>query len=202
PPSARPELDRVYADDGREADPRVPPFANCDDMKRAAIGLRVHSGWTSLVALTLERNVPRVLARARPHLVKTFTYEFRQPFHTAEKMPLDRARTFIARVESEALSLAQQAIESMQTELRPRGYKLTTVAVLLASGKSLPTLEKILASHALIHTADGELFRTALHQAGKGAGLASFPIKERELLSTAAKALKSTPAKLASQLTA
>ena len=54
-------------------------------MKHAALGFRAHSGWTSLVAISLEEGSPLVLLRERPHLVKTFTYEFRQPYHTAAK---------------------------------------------------------------------------------------------------------------------
>jgi hypothetical protein len=54
-------------------------------MKHAALGFRAHSGWTALVAISLEEDFPLVILRERPHLVKTFTYEFRQPYHTAEQ---------------------------------------------------------------------------------------------------------------------
>jgi len=46
-------------------------------------------------------------------------------------------------------------------------------------------LEKVLASHALIHTADGELFREALLHASNRCGLGDFRIKEKELLDRA-----------------
>ena len=64
-------------------------------MKSAALGFRAHSGWTALVALSLARGAPCVLARQRIHLVETFTYRFRQPYHTAKNLPLDEARAFI-----------------------------------------------------------------------------------------------------------
>jgi len=48
-------------------------------MKSAAVGFRVHSGWTSLVVVALEKGKPVVLARQRPHLVETFSYTFRPP---------------------------------------------------------------------------------------------------------------------------
>jgi hypothetical protein len=54
-------------------------------MKHAALGFRAHSGWTALVATSLEEGFPLVILRERFHLVKTFTYELRQPYHTAEK---------------------------------------------------------------------------------------------------------------------
>jgi len=42
-------------------------------MKPAAVGFRVHSGWTSLVAIAIEKGKPMVLARRRPHLVENFS---------------------------------------------------------------------------------------------------------------------------------
>jgi len=73
--------------------------------------------------------------------------------------------------------------------------------LLLASGKTLPNLEKILASHALIHTADGELFREALSCAAKRSGLATVKIRERQLLEIAQQALGSEAVTLLRRLT-
>ena len=64
-----------------------------------------------------------------------------------------------------------------------------TAGLLLASGRPLPGLAKILASHALIHTADGVHFRDALTTAAKGLPLEVTAIPEREVEArTAAKA--------------
>jgi hypothetical protein len=166
------------------------------------MGFRVHSGWSAMVAVCLEKDGPRVLLRERPHLVETFTYEFRQPYHTAEKLPLGRAQAFIERVESESRALAERAINAAKNDLHKWGYALRVFSVLQASGRPLPNLDKTLTSHALIHTADGELFRTALAQAGESCGLRPCPIKERELPAAATTALRLPPAKLASGLTA
>jgi hypothetical protein len=65
-------------------------------MKPAALGFRVHSGWTALVAVALEDRFPIPLLRERSHLVKTFTYEFRQPYHTAEKKHSTKTATSLA----------------------------------------------------------------------------------------------------------
>jgi hypothetical protein len=56
------------------------------------------------------------------------------------------------------------------------------VVLSIASGRPLPSLPQILISHALIHSADGELFREALLHASKRCGIESFAIKESELL--------------------
>src|SRR5580698_1926295 len=128
-------------------------------MKYAALGFRVHSGWTALVAVSLDGHSPRVIWRQRPEHVKTFTYEFRQPYHTAQRRPSAEAHTFISHMQAEAARLARQSIESVQTDLRKQGYELKDCGLLLASGRPLPDLTHILESHALIHTADGDLFR-------------------------------------------
>ncbi len=169
--------------------------------KQATLGFRVHSGWTALVAVCLEKGAPVVLARERVHLVETFTYEFRQPYHTAEKLLLGQARDFIERVRDEARRLAHRAIHGLQSDLQKQGTGLKSCGLLLASGRPLPELEKILASHALIHTADGELFREAIVHAGARLGLRTEGIKERELLDQAGQVLRVQPAALMRRIT-
>jgi hypothetical protein len=170
-------------------------------MKIATVGFRVHSGWASLIAVALEKNQPIILLRQRPHLVATFTYAYRQPYHTAEKMTLDEARTFLQQQRVEARRLALQAIRAAQTEVAQQGYKLSRAALLLASGRALPELPKILTSHSIIHTADGEFFREAILHACKRMKLTMNPIKERELLATASATLRRKPAALTKFLT-
>src|SRR6266852_4958510 len=161
-----------------------------DFMKKAAVGFRVHSGWTALVAVALEKGQPIVLSRQRLQLVEIFSYKFRQPFHTGEKLPF-----------AEAERLADRALHALQQELQQRGYQLDRAGLLLASGRELPELEKILKSHALIHTADGELFREALAHASVARGLQVTRTKERDLLELCAKTFSLAPQKLLHQVT-
>ena len=170
-------------------------------MKPAALGLRVHSGWAALVAVAIEDGVPRALARSRPHLVEAFTYQFRQPYHTAAELPFDKASEFISRVRQESRDLAYRAIHEVQSAVQKQGFKLSQAALLLASGKQLPALDKVLASHALIHTADGELFREALLHASTRCRLALTCVKERELLDQAAETLRLRPDALLRRVT-
>ena len=143
-----------------------------------------------MVLLTIEKGEPVVLSRERIHLVKTFNYSFRQPYHTAAKIPLDEGREFISRVKAESRNLAYRALRGIQAKLDEADYRLTHCGLLLASGRTLPDLETILAAHPLIHTADGELFREALSFASRKYGLKEFRIKERELFGSAAKLLR------------
>ena len=170
-------------------------------MKRAAVGFRVHSGWAAVAAVCVEKGAPRVVARRRVHLVETFTYRFRQPYHTAEKLAVVEARGFVAGVEKESQELAYGAIRGMQSELQRQGMELARCALLMASGRPLPSFENILASHALIHTADGELFREAISCAATRSGLETVKIREKELLESGRRTLRIQPAALLRRVT-
>jgi hypothetical protein len=80
--------------------------------------------------------------------------------------------------------------------MQEQGVKLTRCGLLLASGRSLPGLDKILASHALIHTADGELFREAILHASARCGLRDFRVKDKELLDRAGQVFHAKPNEL------
>jgi len=104
-------------------------------------------------------------------------------------MLMGQAREFISRMQAEARRLAYRAIRELQSDFLKQRRKLTRCGLVLASGRPLPGLDKILASHALIHTADGELFREAILHASNRCGLRDFRIKERELLERAGEVL-------------
>jgi hypothetical protein len=72
-------------------------------------------------------------------------------------------------------------IEHVIHELDLREYRIVGSAVLLASGRALPPLAKILAAHPLIHTADGEFFRTTVRNACARLRISVDTIREREL---------------------
>src|SRR2546422_8831235 len=110
--------------------------------REAAVGFRVHSGWSAVVAVCLEKGAPVLLARQSVHLVDTFTYEFRQPYHTAEKMLAGEAREFISRMQAEARRLAYRAVRELESRTHEQGVKLTRCGLLVASGRPLPGLEK------------------------------------------------------------
>ena len=167
-----------------------------NSVQTAAIGFRVHSGWAAVVVVCGPADAPVVVDRRRIELVKKFTYTFRQPYHTAEKMPLADAVKFIRGVQSDAKRLAASSLRSLQEDLAQGEFKIVRAALLLASGRPLPRLEQILASHALIHTADGELFRDGLRAACAARDLPVQAVKEKELFGLASKVLGVEPAAL------
>ena len=100
------------------------------------------------------------------------------------------ARGIVSRGRIEARALAYKTIRSVQRNLLSQGYVLKCCGLLLACGRALPSLPQILESHALIHTADGELFRHALIHASERCGLEIFTVKERELMDKSYDALR------------
>src|SRR5579864_4644638 len=70
--------------------------------------------------------------------------------------------------------------------LRVNGYEVVGCGILVSSGRPSSTLAATLASHAQIHTAEGELFRDAIARAGEYHGLRITKVKERDLYARAA----------------
>ncbi|HEV7498998.1 MAG TPA: hypothetical protein VGQ33_03295 [Vicinamibacteria bacterium] len=154
---------------------------------QAALGLRAHSGWAALVAVGGGPASPQVLDRRRIEMADG--PEAKQPYHAAEDLPLARAQALLDRFARVAQERAAAGLGAALADLRADGYDVAGVIVLTASGKPLPGLESVLASHALIHTADGEHFRTALAFAGKHHRVPVARIREKDLVAQAAKAL-------------
>lgn len=153
--------------------------------KTAALGLRTHSGWAALVGVAGDGEAIEVVDRRRIEMTDPRVPLSKQPYHEAEDLPFDQAARLLDGYSRTARRLAKGALATVVAELRGKGYRVVGTGLLLASGRPLPKLEAILASHALIHTADGEHFRVALMQASQDCALAVTGIRERELLECA-----------------
>lgn len=154
----------------------------------AALGLRVHSGWAALIALSGPLATPAVLARRRIELVDRDSPGGNQPFHAARGLPLEAAQELVGRALDGATRMARGALAAAAGELRRQGAGRIACGILQSSARPLPSLAAVLASHALVHTAEGELFRDALANAAAAEGVGArralrvLRIKERELL--------------------
>lgn len=148
---------------------------------RAAIGFRAHSGWATVVTITNSRDIPLVVDRRRIELVDPGIPGAKQPYHEAEEMELRQAQQYVRRCDQAAKRLARKALQGLLRELAKRKHQVIGCGVLLGSGRPLPVLSAILASHPLIHTAEGVLFREALISACERCRLRLLGIKEREL---------------------
>jgi hypothetical protein len=148
------------------------------DSGRIALGVRSHSGWAAYVLLGGRASSPILLARGRIELCDPSIAGAKQPFHTAEPMPFPSGERFISQCERATAVLAQKAFLGFA---RQRGA-ISACCVLTASGRPLPDLKAILASHALIHAAEGEFYRNAIALAAEKVGIAVERLRERDVV--------------------
>lgn len=149
-------------------------------MKNAALGFRMHSGWGAVVAVSND-GVLEVNDRRHIALTESSIPESKQPYHHIEKFALPAAEEYLAKSSAIAGQLAATAIREILVQLRNKGYSVKGCVTLTASGRALPSLEKVLSSHALIHAAEGEFFRNIVFNACQEAGLCVTRLPEREL---------------------
>lgn len=154
--------------------------------KPVAFGFRMHSGWCALVAV-VDDGVLEVVDRRHIVIADASLPGSKQPYHYAANLELKKAEEYLVRCRASSKQLASSAICEILYQLQKNEYRVGGSAVLMGSGRSLPSLEKILASHALIHTAEGEFFRMVVRKACQDAGTTVTPLRERELEERATK---------------
>ncbi len=170
-------------------------------MKHAVIGIRAHSGWGAAIAVGRRLNGPEILDRRRISVVDGHARGAKQPYHFARELPLRDAETHLANCAKTARELAGRELKSIVDTVSGRGYRVVGCAILASSGRALPGLEAILASHPLIHTAEGEFFRNVFANACADMGIPVTRIRERQLVESAVSALAVPAAKIAKRLT-
>ncbi|HEX9511187.1 MAG TPA: hypothetical protein VF939_11945 [Puia sp.] len=150
-------------------------------MRNVAIGARMHSGWGALVAVSNDAGAIEIIERRRIIITTPGTSGGNQPYHFARSLELPEAEKFLTERFVTSKHLALTAVRDLADELRERQYHVIGAAILLASGRPLPPLLKILASHALIHAAEGEFFREAFSKACEHLDLPVTGFQERSL---------------------
>lgn len=163
---------------------------------RAALGVAPHSGWAAVVALGEVEAGLCVLARERIELADAHDPESRQPYHAVEGLPVAEAAKRLAAWEARAATLAQEALARIASRLAQAGHRLSGVGILASAGRRGSNLAATLASHALIHSAEGEHFRAALEAGAEGCGLSVIRVPARALEADAARTLGKSPGRL------
>ncbi len=169
-------------------------------MNRASIGVRTHSGWGALVAVSLGAGKVEVIERRRIALTTPGIPGAIQPYHFAKNLELPAAEKFIADCFASSRRLAAAAIHDVVNELRTRKYRVVASAIILASGRPLPPLPKILAAHPLLHAAEGEFFREAFSKACESLGIPVTGLRQRELEERARKTFGKAASRISKQL--
>jgi hypothetical protein len=162
---------------------------------KIAIGFRVHSGWTAMVAVAGSSDHPLIVDRRRLEIADKSIPGTVQPYHTAKELGIARGRKFLDECRKSSTDLAVEALR------RTAGLAgCLRAAILIASGRKSGSLEATLASHAAIHTAEGEFFREIVLNAAESRGLRVRQIKEKELFDLAAQELRRPVADLTAML--
>lgn len=161
-----------------------------------ALGFAPHSGWAAVVAIGARDAGPYVATRERIEMADPGEPESRQPFHAVESLPVPDAGKRLAVYQARATRLASDQIRQIVDRLEGSHHRVVGVGLLESSGRKGSALAAILASHALIHTADGDHFRNAIALAAEGLGLGVVRVPARTLALEAAKALGKTTSSL------
>ncbi len=151
---------------------------------RTALGFRAHSGWAAMVAVAGTIDAPHVLERRRIVIADPDMPGSKQPYHAAAELPFPEAEALVRMAIESSQALALEVMSASVKTLRSKGHEVAGCGVVLGSGKALPALEGILASHALIHTAEGEMFRNVLVWAAQEHRLPVTGVREKELDAT------------------
>jgi len=156
---------------------------------RTAIGFRAHSGWAAMVAVAGSVDTLRVLDRRRIVIADPTLPGSKQPYHAAESLSLPEADGLVRNAIESSRGLACEAIAAALHSLRSQHHEIVACGIVLGSGKGsgkpLPALETILASHALIHTAEGQMFRDILQSAARANRLPVTGVYEKDFAPTA-----------------
>jgi hypothetical protein len=118
----------------------------------------------------------------------------RQPYHAAADGGLgpDDAAELIAQVVQAATLAATAAMAAMVAAVAASGRRVVGIGV-VAGNRHLPSeLSRILASHPLLHAAEGELFEQALIEGGAAAGLPVVTVAPTAIFDDAAHAASMT----------
>src|SRR6266545_3891732 len=156
--------------------------------ERVALGFRAHSGWTVVVAVAGSCGKPVVLERRRIVTADSAVPGSKQPYHAAERLGIEKAETLIRMCRGSSTTLATDAVNALVAQLTESGHNVVCAGILFASGRPLPDLAATLKSHALIHTAEGELSREVLVRASEHCLLPVTRVREREVWDRAAAA--------------
>jgi hypothetical protein len=163
------------------------------------LGFRPHTGWACMVALTGQVHTPEVVDRRR--LQFTSQHAARFIYHAAADLPAAVAEASVRRASTTARKIVGSELKCVLESLLRSGLHVRKAA--LANPRTAPgTLERVLASHTLIHSAEGWLWRSAVADACRSAGMSLITYDEKTLMRRAAGALNVDESELASRVAA
>ena len=156
---------------------------------RAGLGLRVHTGWATVVVLRAApgtQDPPEVADRRRIELSDPRVPESKAPYHEGLDKKGARAEAAVRRGCDSARASTRAAVRALIEELRAAGLAPAAMGLVVGSDGD-PS--KIANPHVRAHASEGRLYREALEQAAEECGLAALILVEKELWGQAELAL-------------
>jgi hypothetical protein len=141
-----------------------------------ALGFRTHTGW-AVMCVVRAGKPPTLVSRTRVQLCPASVPA--DVYHVAaeDREHLDKAEQLIARVVDASVKGARAAIRDAADDV--------VAVALVAEPRDLPALPRILASHALVHSAEGEMYREVMAEAADAEGVPVFHFPSSELVGAA-----------------
>jgi hypothetical protein len=147
----------------------------------AAVGCRAHTGWAVLVVVAGGVARPEVVFRGRVELRDPDGRVRPNAYHAARALEPAAAAALVAAAERTAAEQASVALERTMCEAAEQGAVVGSCGVVVGASAGGVRLESILASHALVHAAEGRLYQGALLQAAEACGLDAVAVLERSI---------------------
>ena len=151
------------------------------------------SGWAVAVLVEGPARSPRVIDRRAIELSDAHVPTSRQPYHAVRDARPGRAAKLERRLRGLVERVTTRSLGALLKEYRLQGRPVRRVALVVGS---LIDPAKIGNDHIRAHALEGQLFRTALERAARGARLPCTTLVERALYETAARRLRRSPGAL------
>jgi hypothetical protein len=135
------------------------------DGKAIGLGWRVHSWRALVVAVRGPPTCPEIVHRQEITLVDDEST--REPYHAAWAVPIEEVPALIGSVERAAAAAAAEAMEALVSSFGPVG----AVGVVGGNRKVPSELTRRLASHAMVHASERDLYEQAVIRGAAIVGL-------------------------------
>jgi hypothetical protein len=159
-------------------------------------GFAIHTGWAAAVLVAGDAGRPVVVDRRRVTLCPEALP--RQVYHAAQDLPPAKAALLVREVHEAVDELTGSVLDQLADVAGAHGL-LVAVGV-TGFPRDVPALDTVLRSHALLHLAEGELYRGAICDAADARGLAVVPIHPKDGINDTAHALGAAPGPFAQRL--
>jgi hypothetical protein len=124
---------------------------------------------------------PEVVFRGRAELGDPSGRVRRNAYHAARTLESAAAAALVEATERIAAEQAAAALDRTLREAKDEGVVVRSCAVVVGTFAGGARLESILASHALVHAAEGRLYQGALLQSAEARGLDTIAIPKRSI---------------------